>query len=238
MTLPEDECVYRTSDSSKDMSMDLVERSRVHAQQLMSAYDGSHDFYHVERVFQLATRLMTSEPTLHFEDGSHHEYDKVAVMLGAWLHDIGDRKYVRPGEDPSVKARDVLVANGADIELAEKVQLICTRVSYSHEIQHIDEMQAVLRNVPEIAFVQDADRLDALGSVGIARCFTFGAAKDRPMADSINHFEDKLFKLESMMKTKTGKRLARVRTEKLRTFYRWWREEEALADFAQNSQHD
>ncbi len=79
-----------------------------------------------------------------------------------------------------------------------------------------------------VAIVQDADRLDAIGAVGIARTFAFGGAKDRPMEDTIQHFDDKLLRLESMMKTETGKVLARERTEKLQRFKEWWGEETAV----------
>jgi uncharacterized protein len=76
-----------------------------------------------------------------------------------------------------------------------------------------------------VAIIQDADRLDALGAVGIGRVFAFGGAKGRSMDDSIEHFDDKLFKLESMMKTETGRNLARERTERMRRFTGWWLEE-------------
>jgi uncharacterized protein len=77
----------------------------------------------------------------------------------------------------------------------------------------------------KVAMVQDADRLDATGSIGIGRAFAFGSTKDRAMSDTIKHFDDKMLKLEAMMKTETGKKLAIERTERVRKFKEWWLEE-------------
>jgi uncharacterized protein len=73
--------------------------------------------------------------------------------------------------------------------------------------------------------VQDSDRLDAIGAVGIGRTFAFGGARNRGMQDTVQHFDDKLLRLESMMKTGTGKKLAATKTERMRTFVTWWNEE-------------
>ena len=77
--------------------------------------------------------------------------------------------------------------------------------------------------------MQDADRLDALGAIGVGRTFTYGGAKGRGLADTIRHFEEKLVKLEGMMKTGEGKRMARVRSERISMFMQWWGEEMGAA---------
>lgn len=108
-----------------------------------------------------------------------------------------------------------------------KVSTICTAISYTCETQTPDIHASALAQYPELAIVQDADRLDAIGAIGIGRAFTYGAAKGREggMNETIAHFTDKLDKLEGMMKTGQGKRLAVQRAERLRQFRGWWEEE-------------
>ena len=86
-------------------------------------------------------------------------------------------------------------------------------------------MRGVLLQHPELAIVQDADRLDAIGAVGIGRTFSYGATRGKGMEETLRHFEEKLEKLQGMMKTAEGKRLARVRAERLRVFRGWWVDE-------------
>ncbi|KAK3169761.1 hypothetical protein OEA41_009145 [Lepraria neglecta] len=120
-----------------------------------------------------------------------------------------------------------LVNLGWPAPLASKISIITTAVSYTCETQHPELHAPVLAAYPELAIVQDADRLDAIGAIGIGRTFTYGGTKGRPrgMEDTIKHFGGKLEKLEGMMKTGEGKRLARVRAERLGVFRGWWEEE-------------
>jgi uncharacterized protein len=167
-------------------------------QEYMSRYDASHDFKHVTRVFALSRRILDRE-TQSFQGVS---YDPQAVLLAAMLHDVGDHKYHKPGENPENQIAEHLLETGANPELAMKVQLIAKNVSFSNEVKNPRMMKAVLDQHPELAIVQDADRLDAIGAVGIGRCFAFGAVKqsDRGLDGSIEHFVEKLERLENMMK--------------------------------------
>lgn len=187
----------------------------------MSNYDGSHDFNHIERVVGLAKHIHAHLPG---------ERDQQVVVLSALLHDVGDKKYLKPGEDASTLVYELLLSLGAAEQLAKTVQTICLGVSYSSEIKDPARVQDLIKTHPELAVVQDADRLDAIGSIGIGRVFTFtGARTTRSMADSIEHFHDKLLKLESMMKTDVGRDLARVKTERMQEFLKWWDEEAAFS---------
>ncbi|KAI1092587.1 hypothetical protein F5B19DRAFT_196424 [Rostrohypoxylon terebratum] len=197
----------------------LVSSVTEYVKSYMSNYDGSHDFNHIERVLGLAKYIHAQLPETPPRD---HQ----VVILSALLHDVGDKKYLKPGEDASTLVYELLLSLGAAEQLAKRVQTICLGVSYSSEIKDPARVQELIQSYPELAIVQDADRLDAIGSIGIGRVFTFtGARTQRSMADSIQHFHDKLLRLESMMKTDVGKRLARQRTERMQQFLEWWDEE-------------
>lgn len=131
---------------------------------------------------------------------SHSQYS--LLILSRLMHDIGDHKYVQQGENPEKQIAETLLEYGVDATMAMKVQLVAKNVSFSNEIKNPRMMKAVLEQHPELAIVQDADRLDAIGAIGIARTFTFGGAKqpDRGMEGSIAHFVEKLERLENMMK--------------------------------------
>lgn len=201
-------------------------------------------------------------------DNAQPQYDALVVTLAALLHDIGDRKYLpniiesssntgssstashadgtkQQQIDPSTMVEHALLSHGASPSIAARVQTIVSNVSYTNERANPDQVRKLIfeDGYPELAIVQDADRLDALGAVGIGRCFTFlgseqgkkiwlastkkkgsGDAKWE-MENSIEHFGNKLEKLEGMMKTQTGRGMARVRTERLKVFKSWWEEE-------------
>ncbi|KAI1495134.1 hydrolase [Biscogniauxia mediterranea] len=189
----------------------------------MAKYDGSHDFNHIQRVLGLAKHIHRHSPAVP-------PLDPQVVVLSALLHDVGDKKYLKPGEDASTLVYDLLLSLGANEQLATRVQAVCLGVSYSSEIKNPARVQQLIESHPELAVVQDADRLDAIGSIGIGRVFTFtGARTERSMDDSIEHFHDKLLKLQGMMKTPVGRELARERTRRMQEFLKWWDEETAFS---------
>jgi uncharacterized protein len=213
----------------------------------MSHADASHDFQHVLRVFHLAMKILDAEHQAHPE----RKYDEKVVSYSAILHDIGDSKYLPEGkpedsEEPAHKLHSLLKRHGLEStsshevvfrwlthcgyerHVAAQVQNICKCVSYSFEQKNPDIVQRTLEEHPELAIVQDADRLDAIGAIGIGRTFTYTGAKGREggMERTLQHFYEKLLNIQNMMKTDIGRRMALERTERMKTFLRWWKEED------------
>ncbi|KAF2203296.1 hypothetical protein GQ43DRAFT_411905 [Delitschia confertaspora ATCC 74209] len=180
----------------------------------MSHYDSSHDYQHILRVVSNANTILQAE----LESNPDHTFDNTALFLAALLHDVGDHKYAKAGEDVDSMVANVLRERGASEELARTVQRIVKHVGWTNETKDPNSVVTVLKEHPELAIVQDADRLDAIGAVGVGRCFTFTGAKcpGRQMTDAIDHFEEKLYKLGGAMKTDTGKAMAESRTKILR----------------------
>lgn len=219
-------------ESSNDPDKQAFESSNLYlniydyVEEYMGRFDPSHDFNHVRRVLALAKHILAAE----VKDNPQKTLDSQAVILGALLHDVGDRKYVKVGENAAQMVSDVLSKNACPPRLVAKVSLIVDNVSYTNEIKRPQLVKAIVSAHPELAVVQDADRLDAIGAIGIGRVFAYGAAKapDRGMQGSVDHFTEKLEKLEAMMKTETGRLLAQERTQRLRDFRQWWEEENEI----------
>jgi len=213
----------------------------------MSHTDASHDFQHILRVFNLAMILLDAELQAH----PGRKYDEKLVAYSAVLHDIGDSKYfpdVKPEnpEEPTHKLHSLLKRSGLEStsshavvfrwltdrglekDFAAQVQAICNCVSYSYEKKSPEVVKCMLEEHPELAIVQDADRLDAIGAVGIGRTFTYTGAKGREggMEKALQHFYEKLLNIQNLMKTETGRRMAWERTERMKMFLRWWKEED------------
>ncbi|KAL5600969.1 hypothetical protein BROUX41_005804 [Berkeleyomyces rouxiae] len=200
-------------------SQELITKVQAYIKEYMSNYDGSHDYTHIARVTQLAQHIYKCEKT------RTPALDPVVITLAAYMHDVGDRKYLRAGEDGTTLVRQVLESLGATAELAQRVQAICLGVSYSSEIKDRQAVADMVQRWPELAVVQDADRLDAIGAVGVGRTFLFSGAKGSVLQDSVQHFDDKLLLLRDMMKTETGRQMAEERTKRLALFKVWWMEE-------------
>lgn len=177
--------------------------------------EGGHDWFHIERVYKNALLIAKSE-----------DVDITIVALGALLHDIADSKFHDGDESVGPKvAREWLSSQDADPEIIEHVLQIIKNISFKGGNQ-----SQAFRSL-ELDVVQDADRLDAIGAIGIARTFNYGGFKDMKIYDpaippkldmtkeeyknakapTINHFYEKLLLLKDRMNTETGKRLAQKR---------------------------
>lgn len=192
--------------------------------------EGGHDWFHTQRVFNNAQHIAKTEPVNMF-----------VVSLGALLHDIADSKFYNGDESIGPKtAREFLFKYNVDSLIIEHVVKIIENISFKggNEAQKFSS--------PELDVIQDADRLDAIGAIGIARCFNYGGFKNRQLHNpeitpnlnmskaeykasttpTINHFYEKLLLLKDRMNTKTGRRIAEKRhhymEQFLEQFYAEW----------------
>lgn len=193
--------------------------------------EGGHDWYHIERVWKTARYIRKLED----------EGDLLTIELASLLHDISDAKF-NGGDDEkgSRMAFDFLAMQGVEPEKLEHIRDIIQHVSFKGGFPQ-DHISSI-----EFQIVQDADRLDAIGAIGIARAFNYGGFKNRPIhnpgkalqvyqdskayhlsdAPTINHFYEKLLKLKDLMNTQNGKKIAEERhnymLEFLDRFYSEW----------------
>ena len=197
----------------------------------LAAAEGGHDWFHIERVYKNALLLSKNEMV-----------DEFIVSLAALLHDIADAKFHNGDESIGPKkATEFLFKMNVDEVIIHRVTTIISEMSFKNSIGGKTQERSV-----EFQVVQDADRLDAIGAIGIARCFNYGGFKNRKLYDpeiapklnmtkeeykksngpTINHFYEKLLLLKDEMNTKTGKQIAKERhtfmESYLKQFYAEW----------------
>lgn len=170
----------------------IIEAAKAYIGDLFSADHGGHDAAHTLRVYRNALEIAEREPGC----------DRLTVQLAALLHDADDHKLF--ATENNANARAFLESQGVEAERIAAICQVINGVSFSKN-----------RGCPpqtlEGKIVQDADRLDAMGAIGIARTFAFGGQHGRPLSDSIAHFYEKLLLLKDEMNTASGKALAQER---------------------------
>ena len=190
----------------------MVEKAKRYVKKYMDSDPSGHDWYHTQRVMHLAESI--AEP-----ESKNTEVDMEAVLLIALLHDLDDRK-LSPGTHENLdRARGFLVENHVAPVKQEMILDSIRNLSFKGTGTSVPESL-------EGRIVQDADRLDAMGAIGIARTFAFGGSRGRRIHDpdgldngsSIQHFYDKLLLLKDRMNTDAGKKLAQERDVYLRGF--------------------
>ena len=160
-----------------------------HLQTLFKDNKDGHDFDHTMRVCKNAKII------------ADREYcDENIVLLAALLHDVDDHKLFDTVNNAN--ARYLMASIGLDADTIEKVCQAINEVSFSHN-------KGKKPSTIEAAIVQDADRLDAIGAIGIARAFAFGGCHGNTLDDTVQHFADKLLTLKDSMNTKTARVIAR-----------------------------
>jgi uncharacterized protein len=194
-------------------------------------FDSAHNWWHIERVRKSAFYINSTENLT----------DPFTIDLSALMHDVADSKFVGDNEpDGYIVAETFLKGIGIDKNVIGKVIFVMKNISFSLGDKQTGEM------TPELKVVQDADRLDAMGAIGIARAFNYGGFRNREIyipeespklymkkaeykksfPSTINHFYDKLLLLKDLMNTKTGRELAEERHKFMELFldefYKEW----------------
>ncbi|MBH0229517.1 HD domain-containing protein [Halobacillus yeomjeoni] len=190
-----------------------LERVKRYVEQIFNKDATGHDFEHMERVAVWSRNLAKIEGA-----------DPYLCELAGWLHDIGDSKLFEAPEEAVEELKEMLGELGLSNEDCHEVMSAIDTVSFSKGKQPISLTGKV---------VQDADRLDAIGAVGIARTFAYGGAKGQSMykrdpdiPSSYQHFYDKIVKLSSRMNTSAGKREAEHRHQFLLNYLEEFKREQ------------
>ncbi|GAA4110898.1 HD domain-containing protein [Aquimarina addita] len=208
----------------------IIENTIVFVKDTLQGAEGGHDWFHTHRVLNNAQLIAQGENVNH-----------LIVSLGALLHDIADSKFHNGDETigPTVATKFLETLNVQEIVIDHVIKII-------ENISFKGGNQAQKFKSLELDVVQDADRLDAIGAIGIARCFNYGGFKNRALynpeikpnltmtkeeyksstAPTINHFYEKLLLLKDRMNTSTGKKIAEERHQYmerfLEQFYQEW----------------
>lgn len=172
----------------------IIDKAKDYAAELLGNNCGGHDLQHTLRVYGNALEIAKTEP----------EADLFVVSVAALLHDVDDYKLFSTADYQN--ARTFLRSNGISEDQEQRIIETIDSVSFS---KNKGRRPATI----EARIVQDADRLDALGAIGIARTFAFGGEHGRPMEQTFRHFDEKLLLLKDMMNTEAAKKIAQKRHE-------------------------
>ena len=209
----------------------LIDNTITFVKKELTNTEGGHDWFHIERVYKNTLLIAKKE-----------DVDTLIVSLAALLHDIADPKFYDGDETigPNI-AREFLFKQNVDSKIIEHVIAIIENISFKNSLE-----SSIKFTSKELKVVQDADRLDAIGAIGIARCFNYGGFKNRALynpdieanlkiskeeykkssAPTINHFYEKLLLLKDKMNTKTARLIAAERhvfmESFLKQFYCEW----------------
>lgn len=206
----------------------IIEKTRIFVKDKLYGEGSGHDWYHIERVVNLAKYIAIKE-----------HGDLFVIEMTALLHDIDDWKFSKGTETNTTTTENFLLSLDIPWETINQILTIIKTMSFKGGVA--DSTQHTLEGM----IVQDADRLDAIGAIGIARTFAYGGSKNRPIYDpeikplnftsleevknaenhTINHFYEKLLKLKDLMNTNTAKEIAKERHEFMENFLKEFYEE-------------
>lgn len=202
--------------------MSLLDKTILFVKEKLENAEGGHDWFHIERVYKNALLIAKEE-----------DCDLMVVKLGALLHDIADSKFHHGDETVGPRiARSFLETENVEESTIQHVITIIENISFKG-----GNFEKKFQSI-ELQIVQDADRLDAIGAIGIARCFNYGGFKNRALynpeiqpnltmskeeyknsnSPTLNHFYEKLLLLKDKMNTETGKKIALERHKYMENF--------------------
>ena len=193
----------------------MIKKTEIFVKKQLEKEGTGHDWWHIVRVRNNARLINKTEKA-----------DSFVIDLALLLHDVGDRKVIQKEEDDYSIAENFLKAQKVEARVIHDVMYIITHMSFSKSLNNKAEKAS-----KEFYVVQDADRLDAIGAIGIARAFAYGGSKGRLLYDptkkaqnvrntqeyrklnssTFHHFEEKLLLLKDLMNTKTAKKIAKER---------------------------
>ena len=185
---------------------DTIDAAKEYIERLFAGNADGHGLDHSMRVYKNAMLLAETEPTA----------DRFIVALSALLHDADDYKLFQT--ENNANARSFLKSANVDRETTDRICEEINSVSFSKNKGKKPE-------TIEGQIVQDADRLDAIGAIGIARTFAFGGKHNRSLESSIDHFHEKLLLLKDMLNTEKAKELAENRHRFMEQFLKEWEKE-------------
>ena len=195
----------------------IIEKTIAFVKETLKGAEGGHDWFHTHRVFLNAKLIAKGE-----------DVDDFIISLGSLLHDIADAKFHNGDETVGPKiAAKFLLSQNVDSAVIEHIIKIIENISFKNSLSADGSNFSSM----ELDIIQDADRLDAIGAIGIARCFNYGGFKNREIhnpdiqpnlnlskevyknsnSPTINHFYEKLLLLKDKMNTKTGRQIAAKR---------------------------
>jgi len=185
-------------------SKDKIKAAEGFIKSRVEKYDSGHDWWHIDRVRRMAQHINVHEKSA----------DPFALEISALMHDYADSKFAgEESEKVYGDARDFLARNGME-EISERVLNVMKNISFSNKNRSGDLSD------PLFLIIQDADRLDAIGAIGVARAFNYGGYRNNPIwvpgddksgKSTISHFYEKLLLLKDIMNTETGRKLAEER---------------------------
>ena len=206
--------------------MSIIDKTILFVKEKLEYAEGGHDWFHIERVYKNSLLIAREE-----------DCDITVVKLGALLHDIADSKFHDGDETVGPEtARLFLESENVDETIIQQVIHIIENISFKGG--NFEKKISRDFGTKELEIVQDADRLDAIGAIGIARCFNYGGFKNRALynpaippkfnmskeeyktseSPTLNHFYEKLLLLSAKMNTPTGKKIAEARHHYMEDF--------------------